>query len=286
MRWSITPLQGAPLVFALLAFLVAALHTNRPGTALFVATYATAFKFTIAFPFLGLLILHKRYGSAVSAVGLAAILNLLGFARVGGLSALRDYRSGIATLESAGTVNAPDPWDTQSSPRLDWPYLLNGLSGHLQASRVLALIVFALVCVWLFRKSQQLNRPVSIDVTASFLVPMVCLSVLCIYHHHYDIMPLWVPLLIMFARFAEVRPYRNPWAIALIAPLVLAMALLPIGLGQRISIEVFGPTVGAGLFNTLLPVAITLALVGSLVIVRQVVPERERTAVSGEVINS
>jgi hypothetical protein len=282
MRWGMTPLQGAPFVFALLAFFVVALHTNRPGLVFFIATYATAFKFTIAFPFLGLLLLHKRYGSMIGAVALAGILNLIGFARVGGWSALSDYRSGISTLESFGTVNSPDPWDPQSSQRLDWPYLFNGLSGHLEASRMLAIVAFALVCAWLLRKSQYIQRPVSLDVTAAFLVPLVCLSVVCIYHHHYDIMPLLVPFLIMFARFDQVRPFRNRWAVCLIAPLLAMMALLPIAFGQRLAIELVGP-VGQGLFNLLLPVATTLTLVGSLVIVRQIVPGRESAAVSGGV---
>jgi hypothetical protein len=285
MRWGMTPLQGAPLVFALLALFVAALHTNRPGMVFFIATYATAFKFTIAFPFLGLLFLHKRYGPLIGVVALAGILNLVGFVRVGGLSALSDYRAGIGTLESFGTVNSPDPWDPQSSQRLDWPYLFNGLSGHLEASRMLAIVAFALVCAWLLRQSQYIHRPVSLDVTAAFLVPLVCLSVLCIYHHHYDIMPLLVPFIIMGARFDQVRPYRNRWALCLIAPLVVMMALLPIGFGQQLAVELVGPA-GQGLFNLLLPVATTLTLVGSLVIVRQIVPGRESTAVSGEVLDS
>jgi Glycosyltransferase family 87 len=292
MRWGMAHLQGAPLVFALLAFLVVGLHTQRPAVVLFVAAYATTFKFTIAFPFLGLLFLHKRYGALIGAVAVAAILNFVGFLRVGGSAALGAYRTGLGRLESFGAVNSPDPWDPQSSPRLDWHYLFNGLSGHLQASRVLAYILFAVVCLWLVRRSRYIQPPVSIDqppisidVTVAFLVPLVCLSVLCIYHHHYDISPLWVPLIILFARLGEYRPGQNRWALSLMAPLIVMMAFLPIALGWQTAVRVIGPA-GWGVFNMLLAAATTLMLVGSLLIVRQVVPERESASVSGEVVGS
>jgi hypothetical protein len=264
MRWGITHLQGAPLVFALLAFLVMTLHKNRPGTAFAIAAVATAFKFTVALPFLGLLLLHKRYGSLIATLALVGMLNLVGFWRVGGMSALRDYRLGLGRLESMGTVNSPDPWDPQSSPRLDWPYM----------------VAFGVVGLWLVHKMRQIRKPVDVDLTTALLAPMICLSVLCVYHHHYDISPMLLPLLLMLARFREVKAYRNPWVVGLMAPLIGMAILLPIQLGQRVFAEVVGP-MGQGLLNLLFPLATTSALIGSLLVVRQMVIPSESNPVTG-----
>jgi hypothetical protein len=89
----------------------------------------------------------------------------------------------------------------------------------------------------------------------------------------------------MFARAGEVRAYRNRWAVLLSAPLVITLAFLPVALAQRFAVETLGLT-GQGLLNLLLPVGVTLALAGSLIIINQVVPGREPTADSRPVIDA
>lgn len=268
-RWSMTQLHGPPLVFALLAFLLVALYKDRPVVAFVVVTVATAFKFTMALPFFGLLLLHKRYGVLIGSLAFAGTLNLIGFARVGGLSAVKDYSAQAQILESIGTVNSPSPWDRQSAPRLDWPYLLNGLTGYLPLSRILALILFVACCVWLFRKNLQIPRPLSLDVSAAFLISMVCLGVLCVYHHHYDIVPLLVPLLVVFVRFREFEPYQNRLALKLMMPLIAMIALLPVAISDRIAVAILGD-LGFGLLNMTYSVATTLMLISSLIIIQRI----------------
>lgn len=272
-RWGMTPLQAAPLLVGLLAILVIALHTNRPIVVFAVVAFATTLKFTMALPFLGLLLLHGRYAMLAGSLAVAGALTVLGFVRVGGLTAVADYSAAFGMIESVGTINSPDPWDPQSIPRLDWTYLFDGLTGDVQLSRILSLVVSALVALWLVREGRRVERPISLATTGAFLVPLVCLSVQSVYHHHYDISPLIVPLLVFCVRFREPRLFQRPWAIGLMIPIVVILALVPIDLTQRVLFSALGER-GLGLLNLAFPAATSLALVGSLVIVRQTVRAR------------
>jgi hypothetical protein len=269
-RWGMTPLQGAPLVFGLLALFVVGIHANRWRLVFLVTAYVMAFKFTIALPFLGILLLHKRY-STIAGAALAFVgLNVLGFIRLGGLLALRDYRAGIAGLESVHLINTPDPWDRMSSPRLDWIYLLDGITKSETFSRLSTGILSALLALWLLREALTLKRPVTLELTVAFLVPLTFLSLLSVYHHHYDISVVMVPLLFLLLRdFA--RPHRaRALASWLMIPLGLMMALLPVEITQRRLLSAFGEH-GPGWMNIAFPAATTLALAGSLIALRNVI---------------
>jgi hypothetical protein len=268
-RWGITPLQGAPLILGLLCFLIVGLHSNRPIMVFMVALFATTFKFTIALPFLGLLLLHECYAALLGSVMISGVLNILGFIRVGGLTALRDYRGGIVTLESLGTVNTPNPWDPQSSPRLDWTYLFTGIIGNVPISRILAVVFSGLILAWLFLESRRIYRPVNLTTTAAFLVPLVCVGVLSVYHHHYDISPIIAPLLVLGTRFPDPKLFRRAWAWWLLAPQVLMIATFPTATTQRLVVRLFGEH-WIGLLNLTFPLTTTLTLVGSLVILHQI----------------
>jgi hypothetical protein len=269
-RWGMTPLQGAPLVFGLLAAMVVALHTERPYAALAIAAFAMSFKLTIALPFLGLLLLHRRYAALAASVAIGLGFNVLGFLRVGGAAALRDYRAGVENLEAVGLINTPDPWDPQSSPRLDWVYLFHGLLGDVSLARVLAGVVSVVVAAWILLECRRVERPVSVSTTAAFLVALVCLSVQCVYHHHYDISAILAPLLLGAFLPSRERLRLSTTVSWMMAPLVLMIAFLPLARAQRVLVEAFGGQ-GAGLMNLAFPIATTLALIGSLGAVRQAV---------------
>ncbi len=275
LRWGITPLQGAPLVLGLLAFLVVALHSKRSALVLLVASFAVSFKFTIALPFIGLLLLHRRYAIAAGAVAIGALLNVVGFLRIGGLPAVADYNAGVASLEEPGTVNSPDPWDPQSSPRLDWTYLFDGLSHNTMLAHVLTAVLAVLVTGWLLRAGWRAHLPIDPSTTAVFLLPLVCLSVLVVYHHHYDISPLFVPLIMLFALASDARHYWQLRAAWLLAPIVLMMALLPVDLGDKLLAGALGAR-GPGFLNLAFPTATTLALIGSLFLVREAARWKQR----------
>jgi hypothetical protein len=265
-RWGMTPLQGAPLVFGLLAVMIVALHTDRPRVAAFIAACVTALKFTVAFPFLALLLLHRLYREFFGAVVFVGFLNVVGFARMGGMSAFNAYRSGLQGHELPGTVDSPDPWDTQSVSRLDWPYMLNGLFGQFDGFRLVALAVFGLVCLWLFVRANSLKPPVSLDTTAIFLAPLVCINLLSVYHHHYDVSPLLAPLIVFVAKYNNTRCFSHKMAWYLMSPLILMMAVMPMALSKTYADLVLGAS-GQGLVNMLFPIATTMMLAGSLTLV-------------------
>jgi hypothetical protein len=279
MRWGIAALQSAPLVFALLAVLVFALHTHRPRLALFVVTYVTALKFTLAFPFLALLVLHKRYKLLVGSVACVAALNVLGFARVGGWKAVSQFRDGIQGHEAFGTVDSPDPWDPVSSSRLDWSYLLNGVFGYNENFKLVAIAAFGMTILWLYTRSLRLTEPISLETSAAFLAPLTCAGLLCIYHHPYDCSALYVPLIIMFAKRIQTGAFDNTFAWFLTMPLVVIMVCLPWVRALKFA-DAGGLPGGRGLVNMLFPIATTMLLFGTLVFVRDVTNRVPRRAIT------
>ena len=265
-RWGMTPLQGAPLVFGLLAAMVVALHTGRPRLAAFIAACVTALKFTVAFPFLALLLLHRLYREFLGAVIFVGFLNVIGFARMGGMPAVDAYRSGLQGHELSGTVDSPDPWDLQSVARLDWPYMLNGLFGEFDGFKFVAVAAFGLVCLWLFVRANSLKPPISLETTAIFLAAFICVNLLVVYHHHYDLSPLLVPLIVFVARYNDTHHFSHKTSWFLMSPLVLMMAAMPMALSKTYADLFLGPA-GQGLVNMLFPIATTMMLVGSLTLV-------------------
>lgn len=264
LRWGMMLLQGAPLVLGLLCWFVVALNGDRPRLAATLGILAVAVKMTLALPFLGLLVLRRRFGAALAAGGVWAALNAIGFWLMGG-GAFKEYRQNVALLESFGNINAPDPWNPLSLPRLDWTSLFFGLSGNLPAARIISLILAALVSLWLVREGLRTPQPASLRSTALFLPPLVCLGSLCVYHHQYDASLFFAPALLSY--FALGKQLRPRWAVFLALPLVGMILVLPIGVAQKFASALLG-VLGVGLLKLSFPVAFTLALAGSLIVLR------------------
>jgi Glycosyltransferase family 87 len=262
LRWGMILLQGAPLVLGLLCLFIVSVHGNRPYLSAAIAALAVAVKMTLSLPFLGILLLRRRFGAAFAGVATWIALNAIGFSRMGP-GAFRQYRGNVALLESFGNINAPDPWNPLSLPRLDWTSLLFGLSGNLAASRVASLALTALVSIWLLRKGLRVAEPTSLRSTTLFLAPLVCLGSLCVYHHHYDACLFFAPALLSYLVWG--RRARPHWAVLLMLPLLAMMLVLPIGVVQGLAQAALGMR-GVGLLKISFPIASTLALVGSLFI--------------------
>jgi hypothetical protein len=278
MRWSMTPLQGAPLLVGLLALMVLELHANRTWTVLLIAVFALAFKFTLAIPFLGLLLLFRRFELIAGTLAIAGLLNLVGFLRVGGVSAVQGYLTGMAGWEQLGTIDTPDPWDTQAIPRLDWTVLVDGVTHNVQLSHVLGTAIAVLVALWLLKEFRWVGRPESLATTAAFLAPLVLLSLESTYHHHYDACLMVIPFLIFLAGWRELRLGHQAVALLLLAPFAMLITFLPIAGAQQVLFRALGDF-GLGLLNVGFPLAATLAMLGSLLILRQTV-QRQRVSLS------
>jgi hypothetical protein len=286
LRWGMAPQQGAPLILGVLGLFTVALYQRQFTLALVLAAFAVAFKSTLALPFLGLLFLYRRYASAAIAVGCMVLANLLGFARLGGTSAWHAYQQNVAVLESLSDINTPDPWNLISVPRTDWTYLFYGLSRNLHASRLAALACVGLTGLWLLWQANKVRTPTLANVGA-FMFAFACLTNLSVYHHHYDLSLLLVPMLLLGFGAPELRRPATP--IWLMLPLVSMMALLPIALVERFFGSHFG-VIGRGLVNISFSVVLTLTFVGALLLVRRTTTTLSRvvapTRSGGESVDS
>jgi len=261
-RWGMTPLQGAPLIMGLLCLFVASIEKARYCAAFAITTFVLTFKFTVALPFVGLLLLHRKWRKVAGALAIAGLAHVLAFARVGGTAAFGAYVKGVSGLQAPGSLNTPDPWDPMSSPRIDWTYLYTGLVGDPLLTRYLCFGTAALVAIWLLWLAWRLRDRLDRKTTALMLLALVCFGNLCVYHHHYDVSAALVPI-IMLAEMRLAGLIRFPRSfLFLMMPLVGMMALLPVAVGQKFLLSLGGPH-AAGYMNIAFPISLTLALIAS-----------------------
>lgn len=262
-RWGMALLQGAPLLLGLLCLFIAALHGGWPRAAFVLAAFATALKMTLALPFLGLLALHRRFGALFASGAAWVLLNGLGFWRMG--STLTMYRANMGALEALNDVNSPDPWFNPGVPRLDWTFLSYGLTHQLAFSRMLCLSLSAGVALWLLFEGLRARLPADLATSTAFLTVLVCLGSLAVYHHEYDASLFLAPLLLGVLLWRRMTPPN--WAVACIAPLTLIVLLMPLGKVRELMSNHFG-VLGVGLVKLTFPIAFTLALIGSIGLLR------------------
>jgi len=273
LRWGMMLLQAAPLLLGMLCWFVVVLQREQRGWATALAILAVAIKMTLSLPFLGLLLLRRRYLAACAAVSTWAALNAVGFLRMG-TTAFNDYRQSVATLEAFGNINTPDPWNALSLPRLDWTYLFYGLSGNLTLAKLATLGLSGVVSLWLLKEGFFSRQPPTLQETTLFLAPLVCLGSLCVYHHQYDACMVFCPAILALLVFGK-RP-RPAWAGLMTLPLLTMILILPIGLAQRFASALLGP-VGVGLLKLSFPIAFTAALIGSIAMLRAGTTRRMRS---------
>ena len=131
---------------------------------------------------------------------------------------------------------------------------------------MLSLLLAGVTALWLLREGRRARDPGALSVTTVFVTPLVCLGSLAVYHHHYDLSLLLVPLLLTLFGAARVRrPLRALWAMA---PLLFLILLAPVGKAQSIMLQRFGMT-GLGWVRLMFPLAVSLTLMGSLTVLRR-----------------
>jgi hypothetical protein len=266
-RWGMTPLQGAPLVMGLLCLFVVCIDKNKYVAALAITTFVLVFKFTVALPFVGLMMVRRRWREIAVAVAIAGLAHVAGFAAVGGRPAFSAYTQGVAGLEVLGSINTPDPWDPMSSPRLDWTYLYTGLIGPPEIGRRLSWATTVLVAIWLSWSAWRLRDRLDRHATATVLLALTCFGILSVYHHHYDVSAALVPLMMLGTMHLAgiIKLPSSFWV--LVGPLAVMMALLPVAtVGKLLSVG--GPT-ASGYMNIAFPISVTLALIASCLELRR-----------------
>jgi hypothetical protein len=256
-RWGLTPLQGAPLMFGVLCLFTSTLLKGNMRAAIALAAFALSFKFTLAVPFLALLFLRRSYWGLAVCLSLWIGCNVLGMARVGGMAAFNDYRAGLSQVEVFNDINTPDPWDPVSVPRIDLTYLMYGLTGALRlaqaAAKVFALVVGLLLLVAATRAWKAPNAA----QVAPYLLVSTCLGSAIVYHHHYDLVVVLAPLLLLaLSRERLTLSSVQAW---LLVPLWTMLVALPIGTSHDLLIRLFGLR-GCALLNLSMPLASLAAL--------------------------
>jgi hypothetical protein len=264
-RWGFISLQPAPLIFGLLGFYMDALARGRTWLAVAIAAPVVCLKFTLALPFLGLAFVQRRYGVIVAAIAVTVVVMAVGFARLGGMDAIAGYQNNMARIEAPDQLNYPDFRAPNSMQRLDWPYLLNAFGPDLPRSNAVGLLLTVAAGAWLlweWRRARDFAREPR--VAAAFLGPLVCLSLLSVYHHHYDAIALLGPCIIYVAQFAR---HDSKLVMLYVVPVVLYAGLFEAAQFQSILGESFGPE-SASYLKLVGVVCVNIAFGASLLLLR------------------
>lgn len=239
-RWGFSVLQPAPLQAGLLCLFAAALLRGRARSAVALGTIAIALKFTNGLPFVALAAIRRQWGVAGAVLGLWVALNAAGFAWLGGAPAVAGYRAHLARTERPDEINAPNPHVPFAVMRLDWVYLVNGATRGAGPARAFALLLSAACALWLVvgaaRARRVARRP---ELLAAYAAPVCCLSLLWIYHNHYEAAVLVAPA-VAWAFCPAARRGREA-ALAAV-PVLLFFGLYPTAQVQNLVLGRFGPT--------------------------------------------
>jgi Glycosyltransferase family 87 len=272
-RWAFMYLQAAPLILGLLCMFIVALQRRRMAVAFLTAAIAVCLKITLGLPFLILAVVQRRYVLAAAIGGTWVVANGLGFLQIGGIEAVRGYQANMAVFEAVNEVNYPDFRVVTSMQRLDWPYLFNAFSPDLPRSAFLGSLISAVAMAWLLWQAWRC-RALGNDLATmgAFLGPVVGLSLLSVYHHHYDIVSLLAPAIVYLAMPST---FDRRLALAYAVPVILFGVVYQVGNAEVIVDTLFGD--GADIYLRLIGVVITVfSFAVSLVLLETFV--RRRTA--------
>lgn len=259
-RWGFVDLQMAPAILGLLGLYLEPGNCCRRWLPSVIAAWIACLKITLAFPFLGLALLQRRVALVMGVLAVFVLANAVGFNHVGGLEAMRGYQRNMAVFETVN--NNPNPYVVESVTRLDWPYLLNAMSLMPDRSRLLSAILSLLsICAvaWpaVIRRSDNMEA----STIGAYLGPIVCVSLLIVYHHHYDFVLMFAPAIAYACGSAELR--KLPGSRLFVLLVLLYGGLYQVGNVERLAFAV-GPMALAAV-KTLGVTVTVMGLVASLV---------------------
>jgi len=271
-RWGFMYLQAAPLIFGLLGLFLWELNKQRRASAFAIGTLVIFLKFTLFIPFAGLALIRGRLLLVAAVVAMWTVANVVGFALVGGMEAVDGYRANMTLFERADQPNYPDFRAPTSMQRLDWPYLLNALSPDLLRSQIIAMFLAVLFGAWLLWELYRVRRFADEPgTTVAFLGPLVCFSLLSVYHHHYDAIALLGPVLVYLGRPAE--PSDRLLILLFVAPVIAFVGFWPVEKSQQLVEAIFGEGNANGL-KLVGALCVNLAFGVSLVLLRRFTDRR------------
>jgi len=271
-RWCFLPLQSEPLVTGLLGlFLATTVHKHAAQSAI-LATLAICLKFTMGLPFLAIALLTKQYRVAVAAVALLLLLNLAGFARLGGMTAVRNYQANVARVEVTEPINDPDPHDPAAIMRTDWTFLLNLVAPNTPRNRVVAVLLTVALGAWVTVLALRIRSRVSDEVYVALISgPIVCLTLLVAYHHHYEALMLVCPLLLYVGAGNAVDRVWRRW---FVWPVGLFFGLYAVNVVESFVVSHLGSGYLA-VAKVASAVVVTVALAASVAMLARAAGERK-----------
>jgi hypothetical protein len=226
-RWGFTILQAAPLLAGLFALFAAALLRGRPSLALAPAVLAIGLKPTYVLPFVALFLLQRRFSHTAILIGAVLLINLAGFARMGGMEAVTSYRADIAKAQLPSRINHPDPHNPLSVERVDWLYAINAVHSDVPLSKKAGNALTLLSVVWLVWEGIRVRRFAREEgALRAFLGPVACLGTLFIYHNHYETVLLLVPALAYLYGPTSLRNLKPVWWF--LVPLAAYISVYPV----------------------------------------------------------
>ena len=212
-RWGFKVAQPGAIVLGMLGLFLAELkERGRSWLLALQAGLVLSIKFTFSLPFLILLVAQRRLLAASAAVAAWGAMNIIGIYGHGGLGILADYRANMAVFERPDQLNYPDPRGGNSLARTDWPYLLNAFKPDFHVNSLIGHGLTALTALWLAWEILRV-RPAALREDKSVLAlaaPGAALTLLAVYHHHYDMCILLLPVL-GYLGFAEFRALKAAW---------------------------------------------------------------------------
>jgi|GEM_PF-2888157 len=240
-RWGFKVAQPVSLVLGLFAIFVVEFRGGRTWLAIFCAAISGAIKVTFGMPFVLLALACRRIKIAIVLVGIWGVMNLVGMYGMGGPKIMADFKANMATFERPDQLNYPDPRGFNSLARTDWPYVLNAISPDFSRNNLIGHTLTLASLAWLvFEVLRTKPRLVERDTpTLALMGPIASLSMLSVYHHHYDIGLLLLPWLAYVGR-PELRRLKAAWAF--LVPVGLYAGLYPYDKFAKLLEAIMGPS--------------------------------------------
>jgi hypothetical protein len=277
-RWGFKVGQPVSLVVGLLAIFLVEFRTGRSWLALLCAAIGGSIKVTFGMPFVLMALALRHFKMAATLVAIWGTMNVIGLYGMGGPKIIADYRANMATFERADQLNYPDPRGYNSLARTDWPYLLNAISPNFPRNNLIGHVLSLACLAWLGLEVVRAKPSLlSEDIPMLALTgPVAALSMLSVYHHHYDLGLMLVPLL-AYAGRRELRRYGAAWGF--IVPVGLYVGLYPYEKFARLLGAIIGPN--QVLFSKPLACAVCIAAMISCMLVVRLVLRKDEVADHG-----
>lgn len=238
-RWAFKVAQPGPVVLGLFGIFLAELRARRTLLATLCGALIISAKVTFGIPFLLVAAALRRYPIVAAMLGVCVVLNLIGLFGMGGPSIVPDYRANFAQFERADQLNYPDPRGFNSLARTDWPYLLNAIDPVFKRNNMIGHVLTLLVTGWLALETLRARgRVADRDVLLALAGAVAPLSMLAVYHHHYDMNILLLPV-VFYLGIPELRSIRAIWWY--VVPVVAYAGLYPYAKFADVLHSIIGP---------------------------------------------